>query len=494
MPAKNWSYLFFSLRMSSSSLSSSSSCLITVRPIQYAPMPKSRPSSGDSALRSIPSVERILSSEAFAGVVRDFGRDATKDAVVAYFETLRRERRSFDAEVAGDEVLNALTAATASTLRRVINGTGIIIHTNLGRSPIDAEVWSRAAAITTGYSNLEYDLEDGSRGRRDEHLTQLCRTLFGCEAAILTNNNAAGTLLLLAAVAGNREVIVSRGELVEIGGSFRVPDVIQQGGARLREVGTTNRTRAADYDTAITDASAAILRVHRSNFEIVGFTESPSIEELVAIGKKRGIPLLYDEGSGRVVDLAPYGFTSAPTLRELIALGVDAVTCSTDKLIGATQGGLILGSEAVIDRCRKHPLMRALRAGKESYAIIAETLRAFATSRHETEIPIYRMLATPMNVLRQRAEEMIAGTSCRLIESACALGGGTTPTETIPSMAIEVPGDASQLALRFLQHDPPIAGRIVDDRLTIEVRTLSEDDRREVTLTLEEDDNGIEEK
>jgi L-seryl-tRNA(Ser) seleniumtransferase len=425
-------------------------------------------------------VERLLSGETFALSIREFGRDAVKDAVVSYLETLRSERRRFDADVAADEVLNALTAATASTLRRVINGTGIIIHTNLGRSPIDAEVWSRAAAITTGYSNLEYDLDDGSRGRRDEHLTQLCRTLFSCEAAILTNNNAAGTLLLLAAVAGGREVIVSRGELVEIGGSFRVPDVIQQGGARLREVGTTNRTRAADYDAAISDSSAAMLRVHRSNFEIVGFTESPSIEDLVAISKKRGIPLLYDEGSGRVVDLATYGFTSAPTIRNLIALGVDAITCSTDKLIGATQGGLILGSEEIINRCRKHPLMRALRAGKESYAIIAETLRAFATGRHEIEIPIYRMLATSLDELRRLAAEMVAGTSCRVIESACALGGGTTPTETIPSLAIEVAGHASDIATCFLQHNPPIAGRIVDDHFTIEVRTLSNEDRREV--------------
>jgi len=428
-------------------------------------------------------VERLLSGDTFAISIREFGRDATKDAVVAYLDTLRSERRGFDADIAGDEVLNALAAATASTLRRVINGTGIIIHTNLGRSPIDAEVWSRAATITTGYSNLEYDLDDGRRGRRDDHLTPLCQTLFGCEAAILTNNNAAGTLLLLAAVAGGREVIVSRGELVEIGGSFRVPDVIQQGGARLREVGTTNRTRAADYDTAISDSSAAMLRVHRSNFEIVGFTESPSIEELVAISKTRGIPLLYDEGSGRVVDLAPYGFTSAPTIRQLIALGVAAITCSTDKLIGATQGGLILGSEEIINRCRKHPLMRALRAGKESYAVIAETLRAFATDRHEIEIPIYRMLATPLDELRSRAAEMIAGTSCRVIDSACALGGGTTPTETIPSIAIEVPGNASQLASRFLQNNPPIAGRIVDD-FTIEVRTLSAEDRQAVVSAM----------
>jgi L-seryl-tRNA(Ser) seleniumtransferase len=447
-------------------------------------MPKSGTASADSALRSIPSVERILSSDGIAAAIAEFGRDRVKDALVEHLETLRRDRIAFDESAAIDDIRGQLVSATASSLRRVINGSGVIIHTNLGRSPIDAAVWSRAAAITTGYSNLEYDLGEGSRGRRDEHLTELCRTLFGCEAAILTNNNAAGTLLLLAAVAGAQtgesvphEVIVSRGELVEIGGSFRVPDVIQQGGARLREVGTTNRTRAADYDAAISDASAAILRVHRSNFEIIGFTESPSIDELVTVARKRGLPLLYDEGSGRVVDLARYGFGSAPAIRELIAGGVDAITCSTDKLIGATQGGLIIGREDIIDRCRKHPLMRALRAGKESYAVIAETLRAFATGRHETEIPIYRMLATPIDVLRSRGAAMTQGTACRVIDSACALGGGTTPTETIPSIAIEVPGDATQLAARFLRHDPPIVGRIVDDRFTIEVRTLDEDDR-----------------
>jgi L-seryl-tRNA(Ser) seleniumtransferase len=443
-------------------------------------MNKLSPAPGDSALRSIPSVERILSGEPFAPVISEFGRERVKDVLVAHLETLRRGRGTFDENLAVDEARAQLAAATASTLRRVINGSGVIIHTNLGRSPIDPAVWSRAAAITTGYSNLELDLGEGTRGRRDEHLEGLCRTLFGCEAAILTNNNAAGTLLLLAAVAGGREVIVSRGELVEIGGSFRVPDVIQQGGARLREVGTTNRTRAGDYDSAVSDATAAILRVHRSNFEIVGFTESPTIEELLTVARKRGLPLLYDEGSGRVVGLARYGFSAAPTIRELIAAGVDAMACSTDKLIGATQGGLILGRQEIIGRCRKHPLMRALRAGKESYAVIAETLRLFATGRHESEIPIYRMLATSLDDLRGRAEEMVRGTDCRVIESDCALGGGTTPSETIRSVAIEMPGDASQLAVRFLKNAPPIVGRIVNDRFTVEVRTLSEDDRRHV--------------
>ncbi len=447
-------------------------------------MAKSRSGSGDSARRSIPSVERILSSDTFAPVIAEFGREPLKRALTAHLGDLRREGIPFDELAGADDVRSRLTTSMASTLRPVINGSGVIIHTNLGRSPIDPALWSRAAAITTGYANLEFDLEEGSRGRRDAHLTELARTLFGGEAAILTNNNAAGTLLLLAAVAGGREVIVSRGELVEIGGSFRVPDVIQQGGARLREVGTTNRTRAADYDAAVSGATGAILRVHRSNFEIVGFTESPSIAQLVAVAGKHALPFLYDEGSGRVVDLVPYGFASAPTIRELIDAGVDAISFSTDKLIGATQGGLIVGREDIIRRCRAHPLMRALRAGKESYAVIAETLRAFATGRHETEVPIYRMLATPVGVLRSRAEEIVRGTNCRVIDSDCALGGGTTPSETIPSIAVEVPGEASALASRFLRMERPIVGRIAGDRFTIEVRTLDEHDRLGVARAL----------
>jgi len=436
----------------------------------------------DSALRRIPSVERILSSAAFAPLVDELGRERVKDAVVVHLDRLRGARAEYDEGAAVAAVRAASAASTSSTLQRVINGTGVIIHTNLGRSPIDAALWQRASEVVTGYANLELDLDSGERGARDEHLSALCRTLFGCEAAILTNNNAGGTLLLLAAVAAKREVLVSRGELVEIGGAFRVPDVIQQGGAKLREVGTTNRTRAKDYADAVTKKCAAILRVHRSNFEIVGFTESPSIEELVVVARVKKVPLLYDEGSGRVVDLAPYGFARAETIRELIAKGVDAVTCSTDKLIGATQGGLILGRADLVARCRKHPLLRALRAGKESYAVVGETLRALATGKHEEQIPIYRMLSTSFDALRARAAELTRGTNAKIVASDCALGGGTTPAETIPSIAIEVPGNASALYDAFLCQR--IAGRIIDDRFTIEVRTLLDEDLPRVTAAL----------
>ena len=397
---------------------------------------------------------------------------------------MRTSGDRYDEATAIDAVGATLRTATASSLRRVINGSGVLIHTNLGRCPIDPELWRRAGEIAKRYSNLEFDLEEGERGARDEHLESLCATLFGCEAAVLTNNNAAATLLLLAAVASGREVLVSRGELVEIGGSFRVPDVIQQGGAKLREVGTTNRTRAGDYAAIATKAIAAILRVNRSNFDMVGFTETPSIEELVKVARAKKRPLLYDEGSGRVVDLSKYGFQQRDTIRELIEKGVDALTCSTDKLIGATQGGLILGRSAILAKVRKHPLMRALRAGKESYAVIAETLRAFATDRYELDIAIYRMLATPIEALRRHAEEIVRGTRCRVVDSRCALGGGTTPTETIASIAIEVPGKPAELATRFLQNDPPIIGRIEKNRFTIEVRTLLDQELSEVAAAL----------
>jgi L-seryl-tRNA(Ser) seleniumtransferase len=440
--------------------------------------------SAAAALRAIPSIERILTAAPFAPLVAEFGRERVKNAVTDHLAIVRAERGAYDEGATVAAVRADLSVSVASSLRRVINGSGVIIHTNLGRAPIDPSIWGEARELVRGYSNLEMDLETGERGARDEHLTTLCRSLFGCEAAILTNNNAAGTMLLLAAVAAKREVIVSRGELVEIGGAFRVPDVIQQGGAKLREVGTTNRTRARDYADAISRKTAAILRVHRSNFEIVGFTETPGIDELLSVARKKKVPLLYDEGSGRVVDLAPYGFEHADTLRELIARGVDVVTCSTDKLIGATQGGLILGCEELVEKCRRHPLMRALRAGKETYAIVAATLRAFATAKHEERIPIYRMLATPLDALRARAAELTRGTSATVVESRCALGGGTTPTETIPSIAIEVPGRASELHARFLRNEPPIVGRVQNERFTIEVRTLGEADLPEVLKSL----------
>jgi len=427
-------------------------------------------------------MERLLNEPALAGLVPVYGRRMVKAALADSLTALREENASFDLERTVLDVRERLTQIEAEVhpLRQVINGSGVIIHTNLGRSPIDAVVWARAGEIARGYSNLELDLTTGGRGARDEHLTRLAQRLFGAEAAILVNNNAAATLLLMAAVAARKEVVVSRGELVEVGGSFRIPEVIQQGGAKLREVGTTNKTRARDYEEAVTRRTAALLKVHRSNFEIVGFTESPSPEELVAVAQKKKIPLLVDEGSGRIVDLSPYGLSQEPTVREWLEMGADAVTCSTDKLIGATQGGLILGGREVIERCRRHPLMRALRAGKESYAIIGATLEAFLAERQETLIPIYRMMAAPRAALEERARRF-AG---RVIETRSVIGGGTTPSETIASVGIEVEGPPDSIAARLLAWRTPIVGRIQNDRFTLDMRTILPEEDEEVIEAL----------
>jgi L-seryl-tRNA(Ser) seleniumtransferase len=447
---------------------------------------KSRPRTGSPALSRIPSVERLLASAPFCPLIEGWGRSEVKKRLVEQLDSFRREPDELtadEAEIAG-LVRARIERSLGSSLRSAINATGIIIHTNMGRSPIDARVWAAAAELATGYSNLELDLETGRRGRREGHVSEIASRLFGCESAILVNNNASAVLLLLAANARDREVVVSRGELVEIGGSFRVPDVIVQGGARLREVGTTNRTRAGDFAAALGPETAAFLRVHRSNFQIVGFTESPSIAEMVAASKESGVPLFYDEGSGRVVDLAPYGFGGEETIRQLFEAGVDVVTCSTDKLIGATQGGLIMGPREIIERCARHPLMRALRVGKESYAIVAETLRAFLAEKHEDLVPIYRMIASPIETLLERAGAIAARSGGTLIETRAALGGGTTPTESLASAGVAFSPAAGPDALReaLLRWRRPILARIDEGLLIVDVRTIDPADDDEVAL------------
>jgi L-seryl-tRNA(Ser) seleniumtransferase len=422
--------------------------------------------------RKIPSVEKILASENLAPLIERHGRKQVKEALGPLLDQARQSGQEVTMAGIASRLASEVATLEAPSMRPLINGSGVLIHTNLGRSPILESLWSDAGTAVHSYSNLELDFATGQRGNRDVHIESVSRRLFGCQAALLTNNNAAATLLLMAAVAAGREVVVSRGELVEIGGSFRVPEVIQQGGARLREVGTTNRTRAEDYARVVDGATAAFLRVHRSNFEIVGFTESPDLDELVSVAHQAGLPLLYDEGSGRVVDLSPYGFRPAPTIRDVLERGVDVVTCSTDKLIGATQGGLILGRKEIIDRCRKHPLMRALRAGKESYAVVTATLQAFVSGRHEERIPIYGMLATSLQELRARGERFLVLPGVRLVESASALGGGTTPSETIPSLALELPGPAETISRALLDQKVPIIGRIQQDRVTLDLRTI----------------------
>ena len=441
----------------------------------------------DSLRRQIPAMEKILKSTLFQPILQEYGRSLVKDLVSMDLELLRAGKGgAIESGLAGlaERVEVRLGELRQGTLRRVINGTGVIIHTNLGRAPVSKEGWAESGALVTGYSNLEFDLDQGERGSRELHLAAVASRVFGCEAAILTNNNAAAILLLLASTAAGREVVVSRGELVEIGGSFRVPEVIEQGGAKLREVGTTNRTRTKDYLDAVSRRTAAILRVSRSNFDIVGFTESPTVEEMVEVAEKVKRQLLWDEGSGRVVDLSPYGFRKGTTIRELFEAGVDAVTCSTDKLIGSTQGGLILGRHEIVDRCRKHPLMRALRAGKESHANVSATLLMFARGKHEASVPIYKMLSTPIEELRSRAERLAALPGASVVDSESALGGGTTPTEVIASCSVAIEGSASRIARSLRLSDPPIIGRIVNDQVTLDMRTIFPEEDQIVAAAL----------
>lgn len=436
------------------------------------------------ALRSIPSMERLLSHARADQLSETYGRDTLKAALRHVLSTVRGSEGGIPGQAEllrmGEELL---ATQFAPSLRRVINATGILIHTNLGRSPVDRGLLQSAGELLIGYSNLEFDLDQGERGHRSGHLKTLCHELFDSESAILANNNAGGTLLVLAALSAGKEVLVSRGELVEIGGAFRVPDVIQQGGAILREVGTTNRTRVADYENAISERTGAILRVHRSNFDIVGFTEQPSLEELVAVVRKHDIPLIYDEGSGRIVDLTPYGLRKGETLRELVGMGVDVVTCSTDKLIGSLQGGLILGREALVARCAKHPLMRALRAGKESYAVVAETLRCFISGRYEEQVSIYQMAARSCDELRVRANVIVGRTGGAVVETEAAFGGGTTPTETMPSIGIAYDRPVDRHAA-LLRRATPIVARIENDRLIFDLRTIDPSDDEQLIAAL----------
>ena len=435
-------------------------------------MPKSPTQPKTTRFRQIPSMESILSSTSVEPLIRSFGREQVKGKVRTFLDELRQRKGDFDLRELSERVGAQLEVEQRSDLRPVINGTGVLIHTNLGRSPLSRAHQHAAEEVLSGYSTLEFDLSDGSRGSRHHHIETVATELFGCEGALLVNNNAAGVLLALSAIASGREVIVSRGELVEIGGSFRVPDIIQQGGAILREVGTTNRTRATDYESAITPETAAILVVHQSNFKIVGFTEEPALRDLIGVAHANGVPLIIDEGSGRVVDLHRYGLPRHPTVAEMIEMGADLVTCSTDKLIGSSQGGLLLGRQDLVRACRQHPLMRAVRPGKESFAWTVAALSSFAREQYEQEIPIYRMLATSIDSLRERAGTIAGDLECVIVETDAVVGGGTTPTETLPSIALAFRSDPTTLAATLRRNDPPVIGRVQDDQFLVDLRTV----------------------
>jgi L-seryl-tRNA(Ser) seleniumtransferase len=465
--------------------------------------------------RLIPSIERLRQLPAVRSLEARFGTEATVGALRGAAAGVRSALARGDVTLSTDvSVIARIESAAAAelnrafrpSLERVINATGVIIHTNLGRAPLPGVAIERVAAVARGYSSLEYDIGRGTRGRRDVHAEALLCRLTVAESAVVTNNNAAATLLLLAALAAGREVIVSRGELVEIGGGFRVPDVMAQSGASLREVGTTNKTRAADYAAAIGARTALILRVHPSNFRIEGFTERPEVGDLVAVGRKFNIPVAEDLGSGHLRartaadrDQAAVGAQSdlnrsgEPAVADSIAAGVDVCCFSGDKLLGGPQAGIIVGRRDLIDRIRRHPLMRALRVDKMTYAALEATLGEYAAGRANDTVPVQRMLAMTRAEIRARAELVAAAISrlpgwrVDLIDGISAVGGGSAPGVELPTclVAIETTGlSAGALEERLRRLTPPIIARIERDRLVLDLRTVLPDEDRQLAELL----------
>ncbi|PMP62736.1 MAG: L-seryl-tRNA(Sec) selenium transferase [Caldimicrobium thiodismutans] len=374
------------------------------------------------------------------------------------------------------------------TLRRVINATGVIVHTNLGRAPLPSEAIEHLIEIARYYSNLEYNLLEGKRGSRYSHVEELLKELTGAEAALVVNNNASAVLITLNTLANGREVIVSRGELVEIGGSFRIPEVMKWAGCILKEVGTTNKTYLFDYENAITENTALLLKVHKSNYAIVGFTKEVSTEELVALGKKRGIPVMEDLGSGCLVDFSKYGLMKEPTVQEVLKAGVDVVTFSGDKLLGGPQAGIILGKKEIIEKIRKNPLNRAIRIDKLTLAALEATLKLYRDENLAIEkIPVLKMILTKKETLKRKANRLFKAikelnlpkAKVYLIPTVAKTGGGALPLLNIPSygVALEIDGFSPQeLQKKLRNNEPPIIAITEEKAIVFEVRTLFDED------------------
>jgi L-seryl-tRNA(Ser) seleniumtransferase len=415
-------------------------------------------------LRDLPSVDRLLGDEVLAAAPRALATAAARSALEHAREAIRAGDDPGDPVVAARAELERLQTPS---LRRVLNATGVIVHTNLGRAPLPSSALERVFEVGRGYSNLELDLGSGARGSRQDHVADALRRLTGAEAAVVVNNNAAAVLLALAALAEGREVVVSRGELVEIGDGFRIPDVLARSGARMVEVGTTNRTRAADYARAIGPETAVLLRVHQSNFRIVGFTERPELADLARIARRAGLPLVDDLGSGALLDVG-----DEPTAAASLAAGADLVCFSGDKLLGGPQAGVVVGRAELVERLRRHPLQRALRADKLTLAALDGTLALLADpERARSEIPVLRMLDEPLEAVRARAERLAGLVGGEVEETVARVGGGALPLAELASAACAI---EESLATLLRLGDPPVVGVVRDGRLLLDARTLTE--------------------
>lgn len=429
-------------------------------------------------MRDLPSVDFLLQSEAAEQLAESFGRGLLKEAVRESLDQARTSIREGSSAPSEEQILESiasiLSSWTTATLQPVINASGVILHTNLGRAPLSTPAQDAISSIASGYSNLEYDLRKGKRGKRDHHAEALLRRLTGAEAALVVNNNASAVLLALTALARRKEVLISRSQLIEIGGGFRIPDVMKQSGAKLVEIGTTNRTHIKDFEAAIHERTGMILRAHHSNFKIIGFTTEPSLEELSELGEQYGVPVLDDIGSGALLDTSAYGLGHEPMVQESLQGGAALVAFSGDKLLGGPQAGILVGRKDLIDRLKRHPLARAIRSDKLCLAALSATLLSYLTKREEKEIPVWQMISVSEAELKARVEGWItklgqgeprAGRS--------TVGGGSLPEETLPTwlLAFRVKHpDATVHRLR--EGDPPIVARIEDDLIVIDSRTV----------------------
>ena len=453
-------------------------------------------------LRSLPKVDEVLRQPAIAAL--DLPQSVITDLVRQHIDSLRRRVLDSDLQTLPSmedlcaEICTAAKAAAKPSLRPVINATGITLHTNLGRACLSEKAVQAAADAARRYSTLEYDVESGQRGSRYSHVEKLLCKITGAEAAMVVNNNAAAVLLILSALGKGGEVITSRGELVEIGGSFRIPEIMEQCGCSLREVGATNKTHLRDYERAICEDTRALLKVHTSNFRIMGFTESVSLQELVELGKQTGLPVIEDLGSGCFFDLETLGIHDEPTVMNSVKAGVDIISFSGDKLLGGPQAGIILCKEKWIKTLKSHPLTRAMRVDKMTLAALEATLDTYLDpEKAQQEIPTIRMLAIDPALLKLRAEALYEkltalGVTCQVIPEQDQVGGGSVPTQLLPTWAVAV--DPQNVTVDRLEErlrkesDIPIIGRIVKDRYLLDTRTLWEEDFDYIAQAVKEAD------
>jgi L-seryl-tRNA(Ser) seleniumtransferase len=458
----------------------------------------------ENVLRHLPSIDQLLRRDGLKDLIAVAGRDAVRDRLREVLAEIRREfvnsngdaPAPADSEKIAGEIERRLNARfelrRRSHTQRVINATGVVLHTNLGRAPLSRGA-VEAIGEAAGYCNLEYDLETGRRGKRGSGLEATLRELVGCEAAAVVNNCAAAVLITLNTLAEGGEVLVSRGELIEIGGSFRIPDVIAKSGARIREVGTTNRTRLGDYERAINEQTRVILRAHPSNYRIIGFTEKPAVEDLANLARERNLPLFEDLGSGCLVDLNTIGIRDEPTVAHSIKAGCSVVSFSGDKLFGGPQAGIILGEAETVKRIKSNPLMRALRVDKLTYAGLEATMRSYLSGRATEEIPALAALYMTEETIARRARAFvrrarsIGALSLKLMDGHSVVGGGSAPESHLPTMLIGITSPlmgADEIEKRLRRNCPPVIVRIVEDQIVLDLRTVTPGDEEDLMEAL----------